>query len=314
MNTYLIFALSLVVLIIAANALVRFVEKLAARIKLSPLVIGATLIAIGTSLPETFVAISSISQHVPNISFGDIIGSNIANISLVFGVGILLFPVRVGTNKTQKNNLIILLLTASFVLLFFLPTPIRKSLALFLALFYVLFIIVEIAWGELGSHKEDRRALDKMHKYRGRPVVFFLGILFSLGGLIISSKYLVSSALSIASTLGVDPEVVGLSIIAIGTSLPELVTTVVSALKKEWKLLLGNVQGSNIYNLSVLGAVLILFGDGFGSAHTFSLIYLIFTTTTFFLLIRKYEGVIIPKIYGFLYLISYGVYLSFILL
>jgi cation:H+ antiporter len=297
---------------LAANALVHFVEKFAAKIKLSPLVIGATLIAIGTSLPETFVAISSISQHVPNISLGDIIGSNIANISLILGMGILLFPVRVGTNKTQKNNLIILLLTTSFVLLFFIPAPIRKSLALFLALFYVLFIVVEIIWGEIGSHKEDRRALNKMHKYRGRPIAFFLGILFSLAGLIISSKYLVSSALNIAAMLKIDPEVVGLSLIAVGTSLPELVTTVISALNKEWKLLLGDIQGSNIYNLSVLGAVLILFGDGYGSAHTFSLIYLMLTTTTFFLLIKKYEGVIIPRIYGLLYLISYGVYLIFI--
>ena len=132
--------------------------------------------------------------------------------------------------------------------------------------------------------------------------------------MIISSKYLVSSALGIASTLGVDPEVIGLSIIAIGTTLPEMITSIISGLNKEWKLLLGNVQGSNIYNLSVLGAVLILFGDGYGSAHTFSLIYLILTTTTLFLLIKKYGGKIIPKIYGFFYLVSYGVYISLIYL
>lgn len=312
MNVYLVFGISLIVLILAAHILVKFVEKLAAKIRLSPLIIGATLIAFGTSLPETFVAISSIYQNVPNVSFGDIIGSTIGNISLILGLAILLFPIKVGTNKTQKNNLIMLVLTACFVLLFFLPPGTRKLLALFLTLFYVVFIVIEIIWGEMGSRKEDRRALTHMHHYRGRTSVFIVGILLSLLALIVSSKFLVSSALNIASVLGVDPEVIGLSVIAVGTSLPELITTIFSCLDKEWKLLLGDIQGSNIYNLSVLGAILILFGDGFTQIHTVSLIYLLATSVSFFLLIKKYEGKIIPHTYGLLYLISYGAYLIYL--
>ncbi|MCX6724525.1 MAG: hypothetical protein NTV20_00275, partial [Candidatus Shapirobacteria bacterium] len=133
----------------------KFVEKFSSRIKISPLVIGATIIAIGTSLPETFVAISAITQKAVDISFGDIIGSNIANVCLILGISIVLFPVRIGTKKTQKNNVLLAILTVFFASMFLLPQEIRKILGAILVIFYIIFIIIEIFLGEIGRLKED---------------------------------------------------------------------------------------------------------------------------------------------------------------
>lgn len=307
------FGLSLSFLVLAADILVKLVEKLTAKIRFSPLVIGATLIAVGTSLPETFVTISSLTQEVSAISLGNIIGSNIGNIGLILGLGITLFPIKIGTQKTQRNNLILFLLTLFFSALFFVPETLRKSLALFLLIFYLFFLIVEIVWGEIGRKKEDKKALAKMPRVRGRPLYYLLGIAGSVITLIISSNYLVLSALKISERLRIDPEIIGLSLIAIGTSLPELVTILISGLNQEWKLITGAVQGSNIFNLSVLGTVIIILGNGLGPAHNFSLFYLIIITLTFFLLTRKYEGTNIPRPFGLLFLASYLTYLFLIL-
>ena len=308
-SIYLIFAISLVFLIFSANLLLKFVEKFSSRIKISPLVIGATIIAIGTSLPETFVAISAITQKAVDISFGDIIGSNIANICLILGIGILLFPVRIGTEKTQKNNVLLAILTIFFASMFLLPQEARKILGAVLAVFYLIFIIIEIFWGEIGRLKEDKKALSKMEMCRGNPLLYLAGVGVSMVGLIFSSKYLVSSAITISKILGVREEVIGLSLIAVGTSLPELATTIASGIKKDWKLLYGDIQGSSIYNLSIIGAMLFMFGGSGYQIYPFSVIFMIVVTFSIIILSHKYEGTHIPRLYGLIYLSVYAFYL-----
>lgn len=311
-NIFLPFLISLIFLVISANFLVKSTEKLAAKIKLSPLVIGATLIAIGTSLPETSVAVSSLIQKVPAISMGDIIGSNIGNIGLILGLAILVFPIRVGTEKTQRNSYILLVATVLFSVLLFLPSALTKNLSLILVAFYSLFIVSEIAWGETGSKHEDKRAISKMAKVRGRPFLFLAGILLSLSGLIFASKYLVSSVIQIATIFKVEAEIIGLTLVAIGTSLPELVTIVVSGLKKDWKLIYGNIQGSNIYNLSVIGAILLYFGSGADYLHKPSVYYLVGISLALFFLTKRYKGRTIPRLWGLAFLFAYGLYLKLI--
>lgn len=312
MNVFWAFLLSLFFLIISANFLVNFVEHFASKIKLSPLVIGATLIAIGTSLPETFIAFSSLAQNVPGVSMGDIVGSNIANIGLILGLTILIFPIRVGTEKTQRNNFLLLATTLIFLVLFFLPGNIRETLTFTLIGFYIFFMIVEILWGEEGSKKEDKKALNKMEKSHGKPLLFFGGIAVSIFGLIVSSRYMVASAISISQILKIDTKIVGLSIVALGTSLPELVTCIISGIKKDWKLIYGNIQGSNIYNLGVIGTILITLGDGGTLIHMPSVYYMAATTIVIFLLTKRFVGAVIPRIYGLLFLFSYGAYLFLI--
>lgn len=306
---FLTFPISLLFLIISANMLLRFIEKFAGRIKISPLIIGATLIAIGTSLPETFVAVSSITQKALDISLGDIIGSNIANICLILGIGTLFFPVRIGTEKTQRNNLIMFVATILFVSLFWVNPIIRKYISIGLLIFYGVFLIAETIWGEIGKDHEDKRALTKLPKSKDNTLFLFLGIATSLFGLLASSHYLVESVIFFSKIFNISEEVIGLSVVAIGTSLPELATTLVSGINGDWKLLFGNIQGSNIYNLAVIGAVLFLFNNFGGGVPAYPLLILIIVTIMIILLSRKYEGTNIPRIYGLLFLLIYAFYI-----
>lgn len=310
MNSHIaIFCLSLLVLIVSANLLLKFIKKFAGRIKISPLIIGATIIAVGTSLPETFVAISSISQKVSDISLGDIIGSNIANISLILGLGILLFPVRVGTEKTQRNNLIMLVATIVFSALFFVPSPLKKTMSIILLVSYIVFIIIETIWGEAGRKHEDKKALAKIATNRGNPFLYFLGITVSLGGLVASSHYLVESVVYFSKLLKISEEVIGLSVVAFGTSLPELATTIASGFSKDWKLLYGDIQGSNIYNLAVIGAILFISNGINLTPSLYPLIILWVVTLGIIYLSRRFEGTNIPRIYGVLFLTIYSFYI-----
>jgi cation:H+ antiporter len=310
MDKLLPFVLSLIVLVIAANFLVKFTTGLSASLKLSPLVIAATAVALGTSLPELSVSFSSIMQGVPNFSFGNFIGSNITNIGLILGFSILLFPIRVGTEKTQRNNFIFFLITLIFIAIQFCPDEIRKLATWGLLSFYFIFFFLEIFWGEEGSHHEDKKAIHKMKKSKLSPAGNLLGMGVCLTTLGLSSKFFVSSAVEISSFLHIKTEIFGLSVAALGTTLPELMTSLSAGARKEWKLLFGNIQGSNIFNLAVIGTIISLFG------HTkqfvgenFSFVYLFIMSTAIFILTRRYSGKKIPRLFGLGFLLGYVSYL-----
>lgn len=309
-NHFLVFFTSLLVLIISANLLLKFIEKFAGRIKISPLIIGATIVAVGTSLPETFVAISSISQNAADISLGDVIGSNIANIALIFGLGILLFPVRIGTEKTQRNNFIMFIVSTLFVFLFFLPPEIRKIVSILLIILYITFIIMETIWGENGRNHEDKKALSKLSSNKGSVILYLIGVVGSLGGLLLSSHFLVESVIYFSRLFGISEEIIGLSVVAVGTSLPELATTIASGFKKDWKLLYGDIQGSNIFNLSAIGAILFLSGKITYTVPFYPILVLAIVTISIVYLSRKYEGEYIPRFYGLIYLLLYVFYIA----
>jgi cation:H+ antiporter len=225
------------------------------------------------------------------------------------GISILIFPVRIGTEKTQKNNLILLLLTLLFVGIFFLPPTIQKTLGFVLIFFYVIFFITEIIWGEEGSKKEDKKALATLEKSKSNPFFYLVGISLSIVGLIFSSKHLVSSVISISQIFKINQEIIGLTLVALGTSLPELATTLASGFKKDWKLLYGDMQGSNIYNLSVIGSLLIILSGSGSGIDLFSLIYMGIVIISIIALSHKYMGTVIPRIYGVLYIFSYVFYI-----
>lgn len=309
LNIFAQFGISLISLIVFAKLLLRSVERFASKIKISPLIIGTTLIAIGTSLPETFVSISSIIQSVPEISIGDIIGSNISNICLILGMGIILFPIRIGTEKTQRNNVLLLLLTLVFAITFLIPQFQEKMIGIALIVFYFVFLTIEIIWGREGSIKEDKKALAKMGKVKGAALTHLAGTIISIVGLIISSNYLIENTIILSKIIGISDQVIGLSIIALGTTLPEMATTIIAGINGDWKLLYGNIQGSNIYNLSVVSAILIIFGNYKGQVDIFSVIFMSSVILTAVILSRRYEGTYIPKIYGFGFLTAYVTYI-----
>jgi len=312
---FVVFALSLIFLLLSANYLVKTTERLSSSVRISPLVIGATVIALGTSLPELSITLSSVLGGASSISLGNIIGSNITNIFLVTGLCILLFPIRIGTTKTQKNNLVNLFVTTIFIVTFFLPATYKTIAISTLGISYLLFFFAEILWGEKDGRRVDKKILTKLHKSNEKPLTTGIKIIFSIGLLLVSSNYTVLSSLKIAEFFKLEGEVVALSLVALGTSLPELITSITSGIDRDWKLLVGDVQGSSIFNIGILGAATLYFSKDLSlEVNLLPLLYLLASTIFISFLTRKYEGETIPRYYGLIFLGLYSSYLLIIFL
>jgi cation:H+ antiporter len=243
-----------VALIGGGDLLVKGAVGIAAKAKLSKLVIGMTVISFGTSAPELIVSLNSASQGLPEIAIGNVIGSNIANIALVLGVTVLIFPMPVSRNSIRFDWPMMMLSSLLFFV-FALNLTIERWEGLLLFLILILFIVFLIR----NSRKGNQVELDEIEnigeitsKINVWKQVLF--IVIGLVGLFLGSKLLISSATSIATEFGVSKHVIGITIIAFGTSVPELATSVIAAFKKETDISVGNLIGSNIFNvMAVLG-------------------------------------------------------------
>jgi cation:H+ antiporter len=254
--TIILFALGLSLLIIGAEALVRGASRMAAALGISPLVIGLTVVALGTSSPELAVSIKSTLSGQPGIALGNIIGSNISNILLIIGLSALILPLSISQQLIRLDVPLMIILSV-VVLLLSVDHSIGRSDGLLLVtglVFYISFLI----WH---NRKENAEIAAKQTKESIIEVSvnthWIKNIGLFAGGLLllfIGSRWLISSAISIARYLGVSELVIGLTIIAAGTSLPEAVTSVIAAIRGERDIAVGNVVGSNILNImGVLG-------------------------------------------------------------
>lgn len=245
----LLILVGLVVLIVGADALVLGAAQLAKRLGLSPFAIGVTVVAFGTSAPELFASIGAALQNVPDLALGNVVGSNIANIVLILGVSALAATIPILKRVRFIEIPIMVAITAATTVLLIDRTLSRPEGALLVA-GLVAFIVYIVK-----SHKEDilHEADEKIHD--PKPVwIDLLYIAAGVVGLALGAKMLVEGAESVALAAGVPEGVVGATIVAFGTSVPELVTSVRAALKREADIAVGNIVGSNIFNLlSVLG-------------------------------------------------------------
>ncbi len=248
---WLFIVAGLVLLTLGAEALVRGASALARRFGLSELLIGITLVGFGTSSPELVSSLAAAFAGSPGVAVGNVVGSNIANILLILGVSALIAPIAVQGDGFRRDAPALALATlavigvaltggygriAGGVFLF--------GLAVYLALAYV-----------TEKRAADAGLLDIPHE-APQPLLPALGFAVAgLGLLALGAKLLVSGAIGVATALGVSETLIGLTVVAVGTSLPELVTSVVAALRGKSDLALGNVVGSNIYNsFGILGA------------------------------------------------------------
>lgn len=253
--------IGIVLLLFSTQRLVKLAEKISQVMRISPLVIGATLVAFGTSLPELIVSIISAYRGDVGLAMGNIIGSNIINILLVFPVGIFSGKLRIGTRKTQQNVLIMLGATIIFIISQFKSVP-KTTFGLFFIGLAALFSIVEYKLGILGRDYEDKKKFKVMeNKTLDLTVIFFVPILL-LG--IIGGGFLVVDSVEMVSKLsGISTTILGLTLTAIATSLPELLTTLFSQEDNQEKLTIGNIIGSNVYNLLFIGGIILLFPSQF---------------------------------------------------
>lgn len=256
----------LVLLYFGGNFLVGGATGIAAKLRISPVVIGLTVVAFGTSAPELFVSVAAALGGKPDIALGNVIGSNVVNILLILGITALFMTVPVSKSILRRD------LPAMLVASILLPLAllnfgganllaggvieIWEGIVLLLLLIgYVILLVRTRAYGEAEA-EPDKEVVELAEKEQARPVLLLLGMVgLGIAGLAFGADFLVDGASWLAINLfNVSERVVGITIVAFGTSLPELVTSVVAMAKKEADISVGNIVGSNIFNiLFVLG-------------------------------------------------------------
>jgi len=249
--------IGLVCLFIGGDWLVRGASRLAQSFGISALVVGLTVVAFGTSTPELLVSVSAALSGSPDITVGNVVGSNISNIGLILGLSGLIYPIAVHVNLLRREIPIMLAVTI-LVFLMFQDTVISRVDGLILVVALVLFIVFMIvsALRDKSSQDSDDKVSDTNEEKtpvvnRGKELFRLLvGIVVLMAG----AQLTVENATTMARLLGVSELVIGVTLVAVGTSLPELVTSIMAAIRQESDIAIGNVVGSNIFNLlSVLG-------------------------------------------------------------
>ncbi len=243
----------LVSLFIGAEGLIRGSSNLAIKIGITPLVVGLTVVAFGTSAPELVVSLKAAILGNSSISLGNIIGSNIANIALIVGIASLIRPMDVHANVIRRE--IPIMIGVSVMLILFL---IDGEIGFIDGLVFVIGLIIYLVFNVMLALKEKNPEVDLefeegLKSKIGIPLSIILMIV-GLGLLVLGANLFVQSAVAIAKIFNVSDAIIGLTIVAIGTSLPELITSIVASIKKESDIAIGNVVGSNIFNiLGILG-------------------------------------------------------------
>ncbi len=266
-TTILMLIAGLVLLVAGAEVLVKGASRIAFMFGLSPLVIGLTIVAYGTSSPELMVSIQSSLAGQPDIAVGNVVGSNIFNILLILGISALITPLVVA-QQLIRLDVPILIGISCLTLMFGLDGRIsRVDGGIFVtgAILYTLFLMIQ-------SRKEKNTDVtDEYEREYGdssvrspKQILINAGLIFAgLILLVLGSKFLVDSAIAIARSFGVSELVIGLTLVSAGTSLPELATSVVASMRGERDIAVGNVIGSNIFNiLAVLGGAALLSPEG----------------------------------------------------
>jgi cation:H+ antiporter len=294
-----------------AGFLIRGAQEIAKNLDVSPIVIAITIIALGTSIPELVVAILAALQGKADITLGNVIGSNIANIGLVLGISALFTSLAVEKHVVHKEFPFVLAAPVLLFVLGFDGTLSRTDglLLILVAVVFHILLIKRVREGKFRRLVEDV-AETVIHKEKVYwPHIFSLTI--GLAGVILGAKLTVDSSVWIARSIGLSELVIGLSLVAIGTSLPELVTSAAAAKKKDGAISLGNIVGSNILNIFfVLGLTLIIYPIKIASSLLiFDIpVMLIFSLLLFLALLeygklRRREAIAL--------LILYGIYIGY---
>ena len=299
--------LGLIVLLVAGDLLVRGAVNFSLKIKIPAFIVSLTVVALGTSAPELLVAIRAILDNSPGIALGNVVGSNIANVFLVLGIPALIAGINTRECNTRKNYVFMMIATVIFLSLAFIGNFSLPQGILFLILL-ALFLLI--------TARDTLKMQDKISNLEVENadpnLVFWKIILFlSLGfiGLPIGADILVKNASFIAKSYGLSDEVIGLTLVALGTSLPELATTLMAALRKQADVALGNVIGSNIFNLFAIVGITTMFGDIPIAPSFFNFDFWIMFGAGIVLFPFVYMRVNINRLWGAFLTLTYAAYL-----
>ncbi|MFN3917055.1 MAG: calcium/sodium antiporter [Flavobacteriales bacterium] len=295
--------LGLIVLVFGGDFLVKGAVDIALKFRISPLIIGLTIVAFGTSAPELLVSVNAAIKGSPGIAVGNVIGSNIANIAFVLGATAFIYPVTVDKQIKRVDYPFMLLATAMFWLFSFngIISTVEALILTLLLVLYTLVLIRIVTKGRAGKKDEDVVSVS-MWKASGFLLLGFVGLYFG-------SEWLLSGAVGLARVAGMEEHVIGVTIVAVGTSIPELITSCVAAFKKESGISLGNLVGSNIMNVfCVMGITgLIKPVDVDSSLLQFDVFWFVATAIVIFPLIYLFLN--IRRIHGAILLLIYFAYI-----
>ena len=302
----LILLIGLALLLYSADMMIGSSDLIAKKFQLSPIFIGLTIVAFGTSAPELVITLFAAFKEIPatDAIIGNIIGSNIANILLILGTASLFFKIDL-SNIGLKDNSFLLILTFYFAAMFYIASSLNFTIIIGLIVFVILFL-------NLLKNYESNNEEVKFKEFNKRTYVI---LLFSFIGIFIGGKIFLDSSLSIFTTFGLEETIIGISILAIGTSLPELATVVISYIRKKGSIGIGNIIGSNIMNILFVflpGAIIIKSRNLDFSLENTDLIHLnVLVLVTLIITAMSLLKMKLNKIFALGFLVSYVVYITY---
>jgi cation:H+ antiporter len=313
----LMFFVGLAALIIGAELLVRGASRLAMSFGISPLVVGLTVVALGTSAPEAAVSVGAALGGRTDIAVGNVVGSNVFNVLFILGLSALLTPLAVQM-QVIRREVPIMIGAALLLLAFGLDGALSRTECAVLLVLLIAYTAFLVHQSRSESDARDKYAHERRASGRWDGRLWFQLLLIALGlaALVAGSQWLVSAAAAFARMLGVSDLIVGLTIVAAGTSMPEVATSVVAALRKERDIAIGNIIGSNIFNiLGCLGLAGVVVPDGLSlPAGLLNLDIWVMLAVTFACLPVFVTGCTISRWEGALFLGYYAAYTGYLVL
>lgn len=333
MTDYFLLLGGFVLLVLGGELLVRGAVQTAERLGMSPLLIGLTLVGFGTSTPELVTSVQASLAGSPGIAVGNIVGSNISNILLILGISAMISPMAVGSQALMRDGGVVLFSAMLFAVIGFsmpLNGPVGTVLLLGLASYLFYAYRQEMANAPAGhtSAFDKAEAFEGAHtaplreatnpdvidgKQQTRGILLPIGLaVIGLLVVVLGGKLLVDGATGIARSAGISETVIGLTIVAVGTSLPELVTSVIAALRKHGDVALGNILGSNIYNVLGIGGVTAIASPTVMPAQIVEFDNLVMVAASILLIVFARTGIRIGRLEGVVLLTSYVAYIYYI--
>ncbi len=321
---YLLLVVGLGLLLLAANYLVDASVAIAQRAKISNFIIGLTIVGIGTSAPELFVSISSALTNSGDIAMGNVIGSNVANIFLILGVAAMIFPFPI--ERLQRRRDIPFLIFATILLSLIandsmIPGLRENELIRLDGIVLLLMFVGYMCWVVIQKGKDPKRALEEADEeatssLTGKnPWLLWAIAIASLALLIYGGNLFLDSAKNLARAWGITEAVISITIVAVGTSLPELVTAIIAASKKNPQLALGNVIGSNLFNLMfILGTASTVKPLVMVDICPWDYIVMIVATFMLYMVVLTFKRDKFDRIEGFIFFAAYVAYTVYLLM
>lgn len=314
MLTYLLFILGFVLLIKGADYLVLGASSLAKKLQISAIVIGLTVVAFGTSMPELTVNIFAAASGNTDIAIGNILGSNIANILLILGISAVIYPITTKKNTVWKE-IPLSMLAAVVVGVLLSDTLIDGNPAsaltridgIILLTFFIIFLYYTFGIAKVSGDADDSEI--RQYGLLKSSIYIILGLV----ALIVGGKWIVSGAVAIATFFNISQSLIGLTIVAVGTSLPELATSAVAAYRKQTDIAIGNVVGSNIFNIFfILGISSVVRPLPMSNGSEIDIIVTIFSSLLLFLIMFIGKKHTVEKWQGGLMIIIYISYITYL--